>query len=158
MYFQPSIFLRTFASVPLRSASQTQSAIAAFVSTSSQVPPSAIAILNSPMRSVSPATSASACINTLKARSAAFPSPDSRMFKSSDSAKSPAMLNAARISLSACDFASAIGIFFSVTRYDTRSYSRCVSKLIFTVLRLLKSVSARSVTVPEDFLPVISSR
>ena len=96
-------------------------------------------------------------ISTLKARSAALPSPLLKMSRSSEFTKLPLMPKAFRISASACFLAEET---FSPlpTKYRARSYSKCVSRLMFTVLRSVRSVRAFKVTVPLDFLPVISLR
>ena len=155
---QDSMFLR-MESRPLPAmASAAQSAIVAFAVESFHKPVSANESVNLSMRFASPASSVSACIITLTARSAALPSPPSKMFRFSNSSKLPAMSNAASTSCSACVFASANVLPFSVTRCKRRSYSSSVSTLIFTFSRSFKSVNAWSVNSFEDFLPVISLR
>ena len=155
---QDSMFLRMVSSSPLAVASAAHSEIAAFVVESFHLPVSANESANLSRRFASPASSVSACIITLTASSAAFSSPDSKIFRFSNSSKLPAISNAASTSFSACAFASANVLPFSVTRYSRRSYSSSVRMLMFTFLRSLRSVSACSVNSLEVFLPVISLR
>ena len=154
-----SMFLLTFASSPFLSAVAAHSAISVFVLSSSHEPSFAMSAATSFTRSASFATFKSDCIITLTASNAALSSPFSKMFRSSDNANSPSFaftLNAASTSFSACVFASAKDIFSSITRFITRSYSSCVSKLMFTFLRSFRSINAWSVIFSEDFFPVSS--
>ena len=154
-----SIFLPTFANSPFLSAVAAHSAISIFVLSSSHEPSFAMSAATSFTRSASFVTFKSDCIITLTASNAALSSPFSKMFKSSNCANSPSFaftLNAASTSFSACFLASAKDLSFFVTRFITRSYSSCVSKLMFTFLRSLRSVSAWSVIFSEDFFPVSS--
>ena len=159
--FQLSMFLRIVSSLPFSVAAAAQLAISVFTSSSNE-PFFAIAAEKSSRRSASFDSLAFACTITLTAKRAALPSPFSKMFKSSASAKlpttSPLMLNDASTSFSACSFASAKDIFFLATKFITRSYSNSVSTLMFTFLRSLRFVNAWSVSLSFVFLPVTSLR
>ena len=124
------IFLKVLSS----DAFEAQSAIAALVRESFHEPFCSKSKLNLPMRSVSPATSASLCIKTLTARSIPFSSPNSKMFMSSNFLLDSFIAIVEMISRSAWSFA-----FFTEypceTRFFTRSNSRCVSKLTLTFSR-----------------------
>ena len=154
-----SMFLLTFSNSPFLSAVAAHSAISVFVLSSSHEPSFAMSAATSFTRSTSFATFKSDCTITLTAKSAALSSPFSKMLRSSNCANSPSFdftLNAASTSFSAFFLASANSIFSSVTRFITRSYSNCVSKLMFTFLRSFRSVNAWSAIISEDFFPVSS--
>ena len=143
-------------SLPSAATEAAHLAISALVVESFHLPLSAKESSNLSRRLASPSASVSPCIMTLTAKSAALPSPDSKIFRFSNSSKSPLISKAASTSLSAWVFALAKDLFFSFTRCITRSYARFVSKLTFTLSRSLRSVSARSVNSFFVFLPETS--
>ena len=83
--FMVSTFLRMVSSLPFSFAVVAHSAISVFVLLSFHSPSSAKSSANFSKRFASEAASASPCISTLTAKSAAFPSPFSKIFKFSNS-------------------------------------------------------------------------